>query len=62
MNEKIVEAILKLTDEAKAKCQQPEGVLKLTQSALNLAHAGSMLMGVEIQEWEFEKKKKAGAK
>ena len=57
MEDKIKETILELVSKAKSQ-PQPEQALKFTQAALNLAHAGSIIYGVENQA----KEKKVGAK
>jgi len=66
MNEQIVEAILEMTSRAKAANQDSgaDKALKFSQAALNLAHAGSIIHGIEIQRQlhEEQKKKPVGAK
>ena len=46
LEDKIDEAAEKLTDMAKA-APQPDGALKFSQSALNLAHTKAILSGVD---------------
>ncbi len=61
MNELLKEALLAM---AKKAGNEEDGgkALKYSQSALNLAHAGSMLQGVNKQaELLKQEKKKAGA-
>ncbi len=63
MNEKIKEALLKMADMAKTE-QDDARALKFSQSALNLAHAGSILYGVghqiELLELQKQQEKKIG--
>ncbi len=48
IDDKIDEAIVKMADMTKA-CQDHEKAIKFSQSALNLAHVKSVLLGVKQQ-------------
>jgi len=62
MDDKIKAAILEMADQTGAS-RDPDKVMKFSQAAQNLAHAGSILVGADIQRAGLEKQKKAvGAK
>lgn len=51
MEEAIDKAIMKMAEMARANAQ-PEGAMKYSQAALNLAHARSVLAGIGLTEDE----------